>query len=267
MVGIICALYDESVEIIRQLKFEKVDKVAQYSGAISNVQVSLFLTGPGIKKKSALVKWLHQHKFQHIINIGLAGALKKETKARESGVVGEVSYYLNGKEYYRQKLDSAAKEVEKHRPKQKKNKKSEIVFQNSNKKWKLLTVDEPVFSVEDKEHLFYQTGCDIVDMEGAILCQILTDNFIDFKNKNMDHNILNMPLTIWKVIGDTYDDEKYLVKEQYMRSFFSTFSFLKKINIIFHTGLSFFVLYYKKKILQKKLLIELKNYLEKISGA
>ena len=276
MVGIICALYDESVEITRQLKFVKIEGIAQYSGTISNVQVSLFLTGPGIKKRSALVKWLRQHKFQHIINLGLAGALKKEAEVGESGVAGEVYYYLNGKENFRQRLDSGEKEGEKQSKKQEKNQKTvnlnntknEIVFQNINKRWKLLTVDQPIFSVEDKEHLLFQTGCDIVDMEGARLCQILTDNSVDSENNNnnIDKNILNLPLTILKVIGDTYDDEKYLVKEQYMRSFFSTFSFFKKINIIFQTGFSFILLYHKKKKLQKKLLYQLKKYLENRYG-
>jgi len=103
----------------------------------------------------------------------------------------------------------------------------------------LATVKNPVFTTEEKNDLYFQTGAELVDMEGAILCQVM-------KDLNIDH-----PFTMIKITGDLPGEGELFIKEQKMRNFFSTRSLIKKFFIIIKSGTAFFTLYKRKRTLQK----------------
>ena len=211
MIGLIIALYEEAEKIIRQLDFQRIDGVAQYNGFLKGCHVSLHLSGPGVQRRTHIFKWLRQHRFESIINIGYAGAL---TSGFEAGEICKVS--------------------ELNRVGEKK------IPLNLKKGFGLVTTDRPVFSYDNKEELFLETNAKLVDMEAYKIAEIISEEEGGLSK-----------LEIVKIVGDLPGDALYLRNEELFRGFFSSRSYTKKIRVILKTGLSHsWFLYNRKKKLQ-----------------
>ncbi len=141
MFGIVIALYDEAYELFPLLRREKIDGVSQYIGSLSGQKASLFLCKPGVRRKREFIKWMEQHPFTHIVNIGLAGAL------RPGFAAGDICHvHLPDQTSARQK-DSIC----------------------------IVSAGAPVFTPEEKTELYLSTQADLVDMESQIIEKTLQE--------------------------------------------------------------------------------------------
>ncbi|MDH5716308.1 MAG: hypothetical protein OEZ22_01570 [Spirochaetia bacterium] len=217
MVGIVAALYDEVFSVLPYLNYRRIDKISQYNGIINGCDVSLFLTKPGIQKISNFKKWLEQHNFKIIINIGFTGALTNQFKLGDCLDIKKI-ISLNKENLYL-------------------NSKSLLKKQN----YTLITVNQPVFSINDKEDYQFEYKADLADMEAyKLLNASLAKGFS-----------LNQWYVI-KIVGDLPGDEYFLKNEVLFRNFFTSRGIMKKIKIIYETGfLNSWHFYKRKRFLQK----------------
>ena len=74
------ALHEEFLPLKDELSFHRTDGVGQYNGFLGGRPVSVYLCGPGLKRKSKFSDWLEQYSFSRIVNIGFAGALTRSLK-------------------------------------------------------------------------------------------------------------------------------------------------------------------------------------------
>ncbi|MES0491337.1 MAG: hypothetical protein ABUK01_15190 [Leptospirales bacterium] len=218
MVAITCALFDEAFELIRILKNEKIDGVSQFNGVIGHVPVSLFLTRPGFHRKAKFNKWLTQHPFQAFINTGFAGSLQAGFKVGDICPISSVKHYKKRKKFS-----------------------LKVHGKNSQKTYSLCTSPTIANTLDEKEDIYHNSKCQLVDMEAWNLLEIL-------KKQKQD-----LPLRVVKIVGDLPEEGDLLKHEEKMRSYFSSFKTLEKLKIIGQTGISFVPLYKRKKMLQKKL--------------
>lgn len=215
MLGITCALYDEAVEIIKLLHREKSGSVYHYTGTLQGIPVSLFLTGPGLKKNSAkLPGWLNELKITSLIQTGYCGALKTRYRPGDICRIGKVSTPGNSRIF-----EMTAK-LHDH---------------------EILTVDHPVITLEDRDDLMIKSNADLVDMEAWKICNLVAKAKPGIK------------MTIIKIVGDVPGEETLLKNEINMRSFFRERNMLPRLKIALKTGFPFFELYARKRMLQKTL--------------
>jgi len=220
MVAVIAALYDEVFLLLRELKYTKIDGIPQYTGKINDVSVALYLCKPAAPKIAKLQKFMKQHPFRFYVNAGFAGSL--------------VTKFEYGDPVFAKKVGSFQKENFFLKPEKMKN-----LFEAHN----LVTVNQPVFSLEEKEDTYFLSKAEIVDMEAHRLLKASSD--------------IGIKLDKWrilKIIGDMPGDEYFLQKEVAFRDFFSSHGFFKKLKIVRNTGIrTSWFLYKRKKFLQKKL--------------
>ena len=225
MLGIIIPLYDEAFLLIKKLTFQKIDGVYQYNGVIQNTKISLFLCKPQVKQKRQLQKWLKQHKWNLIIHLGLAGSLHPNVKHSTIFSISQVSFF-DGHSFIKKNIQHQAFSYE-----------TSSVF----------TTDKIIYLSREKKQIYHQTKARLVDMEFVIL------------NKIIPLFLKDIPFYTYKVVGDNFDDEKYLQHEQSLRSFFREkkgYKFLQLKNIkLCHV-------YFRKKRLQKKIWSIIKIFLE-----
>ncbi len=225
MIGCLVALREEAELIIQELSFQRIHTVGQYNGFLEGRPLSLHLCRPGVKNRVQLLKWLKQHKFQHIINIGYAGALVTGYKLGQASLISKIS-----------KVDHKVMQLD------------------NNKGEHLVSVNELILNSDDKEALFLKTQAKLVDMEAYSLIEIIIGigfNISKFK--------------VIKIIGDLPEDALYLRNEIKFRDFFSSRHLWKKCEIVASTGFSnSWFLYKRKKLLQKKILHSLLKYIDTI---
>ena len=242
MVGILIALYEESQRLLPELSFCRIDGVGQYNGFLRGIPVSVHLCGPGIKKRSLLFKWLRQHKFSFILNIGYAGALTPEFQLGESCKIDVL---------VKTKKDDIDLILEKSKTKERKIKERKAEKQ---KKTRLLTTNTTVFGYDEKEDLFLRTACSLVDMEAYRIAEVLKESGFHLGR-----------FTVIKIIGDLPGDALYLRNEKIFRNFFSSRSLLTKLKIVFNAGLNdSWFLYQRKKFLQKRLELVTEDFLRSV---
>jgi len=215
MLGITCALYDEAVELIPLLKRQKTGSVYHYTGMIENTEVSLFLTGPGLKKnKNKLQNWLHQHQITTLLQTGYCGALNHRYQPGDVCQIGKVSSIESTEEF---KMTSPDENHD------------------------LLTVGHPIFTMEERDDILLKHKADLIDMEAWHICNLLKNHFSDVKT------------SVIKIVGDVPGEELLMEHEVKMRAYFKEFRFLYRIQIAVKTGWPFFELYKRKRMLQKSL--------------
>ena len=213
MTAIICALYDEAFELLKTLYPAKANGIRYYIGVIKDTPVSLYLSRPGLPNREKIRRFLRLYDFHTCINIGFAGALKNNLEVGQLLKVSEVQDFCKNKI----KINKTGV--------------------------KLTSVNHPVVEVSEKNDLHLLTGSDIVDMEAYRLIELLREP-----------EFATIEAQVLKIVGDRLSDRDYLEKEEYMRSYFKSRSIIEKLKIIFNTGVAdFFILYRRKKKLQKKL--------------
>ncbi len=223
MTGLLVALYEEAELIIRELSFHRVHSIAQYNGFVKGRPVSLHLCGPGIQKKSHIFKWLKQHKFERIVNIGYAGALVPGFSIGELCQVSRLSMLSE----------------------------EDIVLNKKSGEY-MVTTNEVIFSYDEKKKLFLRTQAKLVDMEGYSLARIL-----------IEAGFALSKLEVFKLIGDLAGDAPYLYKEVKFRNFFTSKRLWQTTAKVASTGLfDSWLLYRRKKFLQKKLFNHILKYME-----
>lgn len=231
MVGITAALYDEVFELVKGLRREKKDGIYHYHGFIGQSEVSLFLTGPGLKKnKGRLKKWLSLFNFSGIIQTGFCGALRHGYMAGDVCRMDEVFSLEPPGRFFLAKdtLPEPAKDGIRQC---------------------LISVSEPVFKLEDREDLFLSQGAHLVDMESAELLGIVKEQ----------RPALMKNIRVIKIVGDVAGEEQLMNKEVKMRAYFTSRGFFKKLKIGFLSGPVFFKLYGRKRRLQKVLRLVICN--------
>jgi len=228
MVAVVAALFDETWELIRRLEIDKSSPVTHYRGKISGVEIALLLVKPGFRKKKEFLRWLQSGRFERLINIGLAGALRNDLSLGHVCPIGRVSH---GKHLF--ELPQSHQRA------------PEGAFH-------VIQTDSPVFSYDEKEDLRLRSGADLVDMESGTLLELTT---------RPDQNKDELQPEIIKIIGDAMGDERFLGREQAFRGWFSTFGWRHKLKIAREVGLSFFPLYFRKRKLQRIIFSALLNAL------
>jgi nucleoside phosphorylase len=214
MTGITCALFDEAWELIRRLDPVKKNGVHCFQGTLARKEVSLFLTRPGLKKNSNnFIKWIEGNSFSNIIFSGFCGALSSNYAVGDICTISDVfsissdnSFKITGKSLH-----------------------------------KIITVNEPVLDMSTRDELQLKYHMDLVDMESAVICDIMKKAFP------------TIPFKIVKIVGDVPGEDDLMKHEIAMRAYFSTFGFRNKLKIALKTGLPFFSLYKRKRLLQKTL--------------
>ncbi len=230
MIGIVAALHEEVYEVISPLSFTKTEGIYHYTGDLFGKKVSLYLCGAGLKRKNKFIRWYTQFHFDYLINIGFAGALRSGYKAGDVLVISRVKQDGNKRVYDLPPILN--------------------YYVNCD----ISSSKEPIFSLEDKEELYYKTNCELVDMESYPLMEILTSvkggkNKIDLKK-----------LILLKIVGDAAEDALHLKEEVLMRSFFKRKHLLQKLSILKRMKIAnFWFLYKRKRSLQKALSKELEN--------
>ena len=223
MTGLLIALREEAELITRELSFYRIHSIGQYNGFLKGCPVSLYLCGPSIKKRGHIFKWLKQHKFKKIVNIGYAGALVSGFNIGELCRVSRLG-----------KLDE------------------KDILLNKKSGETMITANEPVFSYGEKEDLFLRTQAKLVDMEGYFLAQTIVEAGFSLSK-----------FEVFKLIGDLPGDALYLHNEMRFRNFFTSKSLWQKATIIASTGLSnSWFLYRRKKFLQKKIFHDILKYID-----
>ena len=228
MTGIIIALYEEFLPLKHSLSFRRINGVGQYNGFLFDKPVSVYLCGPNLKHRSKMLKWFEQHRFSRILNIGFAGALRP---GLELGQACKIKMIL-----------------------QKKNNPFRICIEKGEY---LITVENPVFSYDEKEDLFLSEKAGLVDMEAYKIAETIS----------MTEHVKLPSFSVLKIVGDLYGDAFYLKKEAPFRSFFTRRRIFEKLKIILATGLqNSWFLYQRKKFLQKRLLETVQEFLRVKGG-
>lgn len=221
MIGITAALYDEGYEVIRNLQYEKRSGIGAYYGEVSGKPVSFFLTRPGIKKKTKLIQWIRNHRFECIINTGFAGAL------RPGFQIGDI---LHPDVIIQSEKPGVSIHPEK-----------------SVNPLVLYTSSRPVLTTDEKEYYRQKYTADLVDMEAYIFHDLI------------GRSGYNRKIRFVKIIGDRFGDESLMQKEIFFRNFFSSDKRFfqnarNKLKIIAETGIfASYQLYRHKRYLQKVL--------------
>ncbi len=229
MIGIVTALYDEAREIIPSLDYRKTDGIGAYYGVFAGKPVSLYLTRPGIPKKSQFVRWINSHPWESIINIGFAGAAKPWYRNGDILRITEVRD-KNGTVF-------------------------PLPITPEIKNTVLYTSPRTVFLDDDKEDIAARFHAHVIDMEGAL--------FLDLIHRAGFTN----PVAIIKIVGDSMGSQNLMEKEISFRSFFSPIpgrwdNFQNKIQIIWETGIiNSMRLYRHKRFLQKRYASALEEFL------
>ena len=231
MIGLIVALYEESRALLSQLSFTRIHSVGQYIGNLQGMPVSLYLCGPGLKKRGQFFKWLKQHRFDRILNIGYAGCMKSGFQTGQAchiqllKRIGQKNIHLNGNQ-------------------------GNILFTAD----EVIGINENQQSDHTKKYYFDQTQASLIDMESYKIAETLSEFGFDLSN-----------FDVIKIVDDLLDDESYLNKEKRFRNFFSSKNLQHKVKIIAQTGYySAWHIYRRKKFLQKQLHNQVIQYLQKV---
>lgn len=223
MVGIAIPLYDEAYELLKDFQFEKQQGFRHYCGEIFEKPVSIFLTKPHISSASSLRAWLRFHNFSMVVLSGFCGALTSKQKFGQSFAMQKVSCHCNQTVFF-------------------------PFVPNSFSKAHIHSVSKVVSSLEDKENIHLNNQANLVDMESWRFLELFNSS------KNKSHINPHCQPIVMKIVGDQYNDEKWLKKEFYFRDFFRQKKVHFKIKIIFKTGVfSSIKLYRGKRFLQRQL--------------
>jgi|GEM_PF-1907400 len=244
MLGITCALYDEAVELIALLNRQKTGSVYHYSGEINGAPVSLFLTGPGLRKnKNQLLRWIKTLQISTLLQTGYCGALTRNFRPGDTCQVNRVLPAIRGNppnqpsaftispamEIHTLPVDSPTLECPPGDLPQNK----ALEFHS------LLTVDHPILTAEERDDI--TQNADLVDMEAWHICDLLKANAPGVKTR------------IVKIVGDVPGDERLMKYEISMRDFFKERNPLGRLKIALKTGPAFCKLYARKRMLQRTL--------------
>lgn len=231
MVGIVIALYDEALPILKRLSFVNENGIRHYRGRLARKEVAVFLCKPGVASLSKVRRFLSLYDYEYFLNIGYAGALKPGLQ------VGDVLVPHTFKKVglKQNELKPIASGFEQYG------------IGEKGRGCVIVSADKPVFDSAEKAQL--ALDADIVDMESYKLAKIFHEQ--------------SVPSLIVKIIGDSLDDS-FLESETHFRNFFSTKNPKEKFRIWLHTGVfSAFKVYSRKKKLQKILLRTTKSVLQK----
>ncbi|MDH4261497.1 MAG: hypothetical protein OEV78_00470 [Spirochaetia bacterium] len=237
MLGITCALYDEAFELIKISKRQKNNSISYYSGTHKGIPFSLFLTKPGLRKNTnQFMKWLKINHITELLQTGFCGAL---SNLYRPGDVCQIKHVL-----------SINKITEYNQPSAQYHFTNDDHYIKDDKSHSLLTVNYPVLTIDERDSINDKYTADFIDMEAWHICNLLNDNFPEVKSK------------IIKIVGDVPGEEPLMRNEIQMRTFFTEHSFKNRVKISLKTGISFFELYYRKRMLQKTLKTAVLNYME-----
>lgn len=220
MVGITCAVYDEAIELIKLLTPEKVRSIHYFTGNIYGQDVSLFLTRPSFKKnKNNFLEWIDLYPISVLLHTGFCGALSNQYSVSDICRIDSVFSITNNQVFSLN--HTFPKEVKRH---------------------SIVTVEKPLLSMEDREDPRLKPNHNLVDMESWHLCKLWSE-----KKRSMSQ------LKIVKIVGDVPGETQLMQSEIKMRAFFVKRGFINKTKIAISTGIPFFSLYTRKRMLQKTL--------------
>ncbi len=232
MIGIIIALYEEAYVLIHRFKLIHTALPHEYVGVIDGHSCSIFLCSVKVRNKKYLSKWYDQYTFSFIFNIGFVASLTKKLHLGTCLTVHQVY----------QKTDKWVCDPP-----------PELLIGLYTS---LLTVPEILQSSQQKktQRNVYKNMVDSADMEAGYLCKKLYNQYGFSLSR----------FIIYKIVGDTLHDRKYLSKERYLRSFFSEQSFSKKIMMLRKAGWFAGMTIYLRKLylqqcLQKQIRKAIKN--------
>ena len=299
---ILCAIKEELLPLIKQ--WSCIYK-HQYLSYQSQEQDHIFMKtiGVGFKKKKELLYSLQQIQPRYVINVGLVGALhsssNKNFKIGKEALISQICLSKNLKENYNKSLHknhNKKYQFQEHEKSKKKESKENIEvftinplssnFSNEQdlshsttntsvpreKKYRLVCVSRPIFSLHEKLELAQNHDAHFCDMESIPLFSFIKEynkeshkecnkkfnkEFNKEYNKefNSSHTKNNkIQFYILKIIGDTPKEANLFCYEFLLRQWYQLNAYQKFIKLLRYSHklhILLLLLYYKKTALNE----------------